>query len=219
VPSELTPSSLDRASLTEQETRNATQALAHLQEKMIGVSVELAQGKINQSQFQAIYTRYCEQKLIIEKLLADDPNTDAWQNVATDGHSGFLRRQYAAHVVGMLIIEIASSMTLRKLGDFDLPRELLVPILSSLMAGKSPQYEAGTRSTQIEGGRWLCFVPGEFAASIIVFSYEPSPVQLRTVMDLHRDFERINHGHLASGQADPYQLTFPQVVLFEGSQK
>ena len=47
VPPDLTPSSLDRASLTEQETRNAAQALAHLQEKMIGVSVELAQGKIN----------------------------------------------------------------------------------------------------------------------------------------------------------------------------
>jgi hypothetical protein len=59
-------------------------------------------------------------------------------------------------------------------------------------------------------------VPGEFSAAILIFSFEPSPVQLRTVTDLHRDFERVNRQALLAANADPHTLIFPQRVLFEG---
>jgi hypothetical protein len=215
VPQELMPPSLDRGQMTAQETRNASQAIEHLQRKMLSVSQELAQGKINQSQFQAIYIRYTEQKLIIERILAQDPGSDAWQNVAVAGYTGFLRSQYAAHVVGMLVIEIQSAVTLHKLGNFDLPDALLVPILSSLVGGRTAAFEAGARSTQIEGGRWLCFVPGEYCASIVIFSHEPSPSQVATISGLHRDFERANRQHLMAGRANPAKLVFPQRALFD----
>jgi len=215
VPAELRPPSLDRDLLTAQDERNAAEAIRHLQDKMTAISRELAEGKINQSQFQAIYTRYVEQRAIIERLLAADPRTDKWKSVAASGYSGFLRLQYEARVVGMLIIEMATARTLNTLGEFDLPRELLVPILTSLVSGRTPAFEAGTRSTLIEGGRWLSFVPGELSAAVVLFSQEPSPAQLKTITDLHRDFERINRALLTAGGSDASRMAFPYVALFE----
>jgi hypothetical protein len=214
VPPELTPRSLDITELSDREAQDVAQAIDHLQKKMQRITTEFADGTLNQAQFQAIYTRYCEQKVIIERILARDPSSDAWQNVGVDGYTGFLRRQYAADVVGMLIIELLSGETLQRLGGFDLAADLLVPILASLVGGRAPAFEAGVRSTQIEGGQWLSFVPGEYSASVIIFSHEPSSAQLKTMINLHRDFERANRQQLIVGRANPAQLAFPQRVLF-----
>lgn len=214
VPPELTPSTLEPGHLTAQEARNAAQALDQLKDKMIAVSVELAQGKLNQSQFQAIYTRYCEQKLLIEQILARDPESPTWQDVAAGGQSGFLRRQFEARILGIVLVEIQSGLALRTLGQFDLSRELLVPIVASLVGGKAAAFERGARTTLIEGGRWLGLIPGEFSACIVLFSQEPSAAQLSTVASLQRDFERINQARLITGRADPALLEYPHQALF-----
>jgi hypothetical protein len=215
VPPELIPRSLDRSELSSREAERAAQAIDGLQEKMTGITAEFAQGRVNQAQFQAIYTRYCEQKVIIERILAQDPQSTAWQTIAADGYTGFLRRQYAADVIGMLIIEMLSGETLQKLGQFELADELLVPILTSLVSGRATAFETGVRSTQIEGGLWLSFVPGEYSASVIIFSHEPSLEQLKTIINLQRDFERANRQQLMLGRANPTRLAFPQRALFE----
>lgn len=215
VPAEMMPRSLTSAELTDSEAQEAARAIKHLQDKMVAITTDFAQGKINQAQFQAIYTRYCEQKVIIERILAHDPGSDAWQRAAAAGYTGFLRRQYAAHIVGMLIIAIQSGESLQTLGHFDLANDVLVPILASLVSGGTPAFEAGARSTQIERGQWLTFVPGEYSASVTIFSHEPSPIQLTTIINLHRDFERANHRQLMLGRVNASQLGFPQRVLFD----
>lgn len=215
VPPELTPRSLDPAKLSDQESDNAQQALDLLQQKMASITVEFADGKVNQAQFQAVYARYCEQKAIIERIQSRDPDSKAWQAILADGYTGSLRKQYAAHVLGLVIIEMQSALTLRTLGDFDLTEEMMLPILSSLLAGQVTAFEAGVRSTQIEGGRWLAFVPGEYSASVAIFSHEPSSDQLKMVTNLHRDFERANRQQLVRGQANPRRLVYPQRVMFE----
>src|SRR5574341_227735 len=206
LPAELAPRSLDGSTLSASGARQAEQAVAHLEQKMKAIAAEFARGAINQAQFQAIYTRYCEQRAIIERILSRDPQSTAWQDVVAEGQSGFLRRQYAAAAVGMVLVSIQSAETIEVLGFFDLPSEMLVPTLTSLLAGGTPAFEAGARSTQIEGGRWLVFVPGRYTASLTIFSLEPSASQIRMITGLHRDFETANAQHLGAAQVDSSRL-------------
>ena len=65
------------------------------------------------------------------------------------------------------------------------------------------------RSTAIEGGRWLCFVPGEFTTMLAVFTTEPAAKQLEFLEELHRVFERANQRLLARRPVEPATLLFP----------
>jgi hypothetical protein len=84
-----------------------------------------------------------------------------------------------------------------------------VPMLSSYRAATREVFGAGTRSTEIEDGRWLCYVPGEYTTMLAIFGAEPAGKQLQFLEHLHRDFERANHRLLASPPLDPTNLLFP----------
>ena len=62
------------------------------------------------------------------------------------------------------------------------------------------------RSTQIEGGRWVSYVPGEFTTLMALFSTEPASRQLNSMDELHRLFERANRNLLSQQPVDPDQL-------------
>lgn len=200
---------------TKNQRERAEKALARLREKMAQVATEFATGKINRAQFNAIYSRYNEQRQITERLLDRNPNSQAWQQVVKEGHTSFLRQHYQAHVLSYALYDNESSMPLYSLGNFKIETSLLVPMLSSFRAAASEMFGAGLKSTEIEGGRWLVFVPGRFTTSIVLFSVEPSTHQLDLVQDLHRDFERANQQALARGVRDQETLVFPQRALFE----
>jgi hypothetical protein len=106
-------------------------------------------------------------------------------------------------------------MPLYSAGGFKIDTDLLVPMLSSFRAAASEMFGAGLKSTEIEGGRWLVFVPGQLTTSIILFSREPSDRQLDLMQDLHRDFERANQQTLEAGVRNRDELVFPQRALFE----
>ena len=69
------------------------------------------------------------------------------------------------------------------------------------------------RSSQIEGGRWLCFVPGEFTTLMALFSTSPASQQMESLEDLHRLFERANRNLLGGGLVDPNDLVFPHAFF------
>lgn len=199
----------------ESSRRKAEAALARLREKMAQVATEFAAGKINRAQFNAIYSRYNEQRTITERLLERNPDSEAWRQVVQEGHTGFLRQHYEARVLAYALYDNESSMPIASHGHFKIETGLLVPMLSSFRAAASEMFGAGLKSTAIEGGRWLVFVPGEFTTAIVLFSLEPSALQLDRVQDLHRDFERANHQALSRGETRPERLVFPQRALFE----
>ncbi|MBN1287744.1 MAG: hypothetical protein JXB47_20255 [Anaerolineae bacterium] len=200
---------------TQSQRERAERALARLREKMAQVATEFATGKINRAQFNAIYSRYNEQRQITERLLERNPNSQAWRQVVKEGHTTFLRQHYQAHVLSYALYDNESSMPLYSLGNFKIETSLLVPMLSSFRAAASEMFGAGLKSTEIEGGRWLVFVPGRFTTSIVLFSVEPASRQLDLVQDLHRDFERANQQALARGVRDQETLVFPQRALVE----
>jgi len=215
LPSELRPRSLDRGDFDASDTAQAQQAIQLLAHKMAETTREYADGKVNQAQFQAIYARYVEQRMSIERILDHDPDSTAWQTIIGSGSTSALRRRYAAETLGMLIIEILTGETVRILGEFDLKADLLVPILSTVIERSVRPFEAGAKSTLLEGGHWLTFIPGELTACIAIFSQEPSEQQRQGLVDLHHDFERANHAALLAGNPDASKLVYPQETLFE----
>jgi hypothetical protein len=127
----------------------------------------------------------------------------------TEGQSLVIRRQHLARAEGYAIFENGSGMPVSTLGQFDVDPALLVPMLSSYRAAAKEMFGAGARSTEMEDGSWLCFVPGEWTTMLAVFTAEPAGKQLAFLDQLHRHFERANQRRLAGSPIDADDLLFP----------
>lgn len=176
--------------------------LQQLRSKMARLAEEFAQGKLSGKQFHEIYAHYQRQRNIIEATLYDGPSSDTWRGAVVPGQTGLLRQRNAAQVLSYAIYDNATSMPLASVGDFTVDTALLVPMLSSFRSATAEMFGAGLRSTEIEGGRWLCFVPGRYTTLFVIFSLEPARLQLTLIEDLHRDFEVANRHLLASGEGE-----------------
>lgn len=174
--------------------------LQELRGKMARLAEEFAQGRLNRVQFQEIYAHYQQQRTAIERVLYDMPGSDAWRGVVSEGLTGMLRRRNAAQVLSYSIYDNSTSLPLASVGDFKIDTGLLMPMLSSFRSATREMFGAGMRSTEIEGGRWLCFVPGRHTTLFVLFSVEPARIQLMLIEDLHRDFETANAAVLSSGE-------------------
>jgi hypothetical protein len=98
---------------------------------------------------------------------------------------------------------------LSTLGRFEMDPALLVPMLSSYRAATEEIFGAGMKATAIEGGRWLCFVPGEMTTLMAIFKAEPARKQLVFLDELHRLFEKANRPVLTNPPTNPEELIFP----------
>lgn len=183
--------------------------LTRVQEKINKLAEEFATGAINQAQFQELYDHYQKEQQTVKRWLAMAPDTDAWQEATTEGQSVLIRADNLARVVGYAIYENNSGMPLNTIGQFEVDPELVVPMLSSYRAATKEIFGAGMRSSEIEGGRWLCFVPGEFSTLMALFSKSPSTRQLTSLDELHRLFERANRYFLQDPNLQPSDLVFP----------
>jgi hypothetical protein len=188
------------------------QARAYLRKvraKLNQLAGDFNAGTINRSQFQSLYSHYQQEIRTIEGLIETAPASDSWKGAITEGQSMLIRRQHAARAQGYAIYENDSGMPLSTLGRFELDPALVIPMLSSYRAAAVEIFGAGMRSTEIEGGRWLCFVPGEFTTMLAVFTTEPAAKQLEFLEELHRVFERANQRLLESSPVEPGGLLFP----------
>lgn len=183
--------------------------LARVQEKINKLAEEFATGAINQAQFQELYEHYQKEQQTVKRWLQMEPDSDAWQEATTEGQSVLIRADNLARVVGYAIYENNSGMPLNTIGQFEVDPELVVPMLSSYRAATREIFGAGMRSSEIEGGRWLCFVPGEFTTLMALFSKSPSTRQLDSLEELHRLFERANRYFLQEPNLQPGDLVFP----------
>ena len=177
--------------------------------KLNRLALDFNNGTINRSQFKGLYSHYQAEIRNIEQVIEMEPSSESWKGVVTEGESLLIRRQHLARAQGYAIYENASGMPVSTLGDFEFDPALLVPMLSSYRAATREIFGAGMRSTAIEGGRWLCFVPGEFTTMLALFSAEPAGKQLEFLDELHRLFERANRRHLLSSPLDQSTLLFP----------
>ncbi|MBW4439013.1 MAG: hypothetical protein KME04_17885 [Pleurocapsa minor GSE-CHR-MK-17-07R] len=197
------------------ETLNSQNALIRLRHKMQTLVEEYAQGKINRVQFQSLYTRYSEQRTIIEKLLERNPDSDAWKQViSVPGQTGFLRSQFEAHAIVFAVYlrgQLAPVFHEGRRSPQSLNIDRLVEGLWAIP--RPPQPGLGRRA--LAHGEWLVMALGTEAVTFVAFSLEPSNAQSRLVRDLHDDFERANRLLLARGITAPDRLVFPQRALIE----
>jgi hypothetical protein len=183
--------------------------LARIRRKMEMIAEEFATGVINRDQFQKLFDHYQRELRTIEAWLDTNPDSEAWRAARTEGKSIAIRRRNMARVLGYSIYKNDSGMPIATIGEFKLDAALIVPMLSSYRSATREIFGAGMRSTQIESGQWLCFVPGEITTLMALFSTEPAANQLVTLEDLHRLFERANRHFLHCQVVDSDKLVLP----------
>jgi hypothetical protein len=188
------------------------EALAYLSKvraKVNKLAEDFNLGTINRAQFRNLYVHYQHEIQSVERMIEAAPTSDQWKGVMTEGQSLVIRRQHLARAQGYAIFENESGMPVSTLGQFELDPALFVPMLSSYRAATTEVFGAGLRSTEMEDGRWLCYVPGEFTTMLAVFGAEPAKKQLEFLTELHHEFEQANRRHLANPPLDPGELLFP----------
>ena len=183
--------------------------IASVHAKMSKLVAEFAAGQINRTQFHHVYDRYQRQIMTVSQMITEsDP--EAWREAIQESEDTFhIRKRLTAKALGMSIYDNESGIPIETLGEFSVDPALIVPMLSSYRSATAEMFRAGMRSTEMENGRWLCFVPGNFTTLIALFSLEPSENQLSTIERMHKDFELANRAALEGRRVDPSQLAYP----------
>jgi hypothetical protein len=198
------------------ELSSFNEALGYLdkvQDKINKLAEEFAGGTINRAQFNELFDHYRHEQLMVKQWIDLYPESDAWKEATTEGKSVIIRAEHKAKVIGYAVYENESGMPLNTIGQFEVEAELAIPMLSSYRAATKEIFGAGMRSSEIEGGRWLCYMPGEFTTLMALFSTEPASAQLDAMENLHRLFERANRTLLSKQIVDPNELVFPHTYF------
>jgi len=201
-------STLDSGAVLE-STKQGQEFIAQVHQKMNRLVQEFANGEIKRMQFHKLYDRYQRQIITVTQFMAEsDPAL--WREAIKETEDTLhLKKRLTAKAVGMSVYSNKSGMPIETLGEFAVEPELIVPMLSSYRSAAAEIFRAGMRSTEMENGQWLCFVPGAYTTLIALFSLEPSTNQLDMVERMHKDFEEANRTALQAGQIDPNQLAYP----------
>lgn len=205
--------SVEDAPLDVNSPSQAGEYLEKVQTKINRLAEEFASGAINQTQFQELFDHYRREQQTVKRWMEIAPDSSAWQDATTEGQSVLIRAGHTARVLGYAIYENESGMPLNNIGQFEVDSDLVVPMLSSYRAATKEIFGAGMRSSQIEGGKWLCFVPGQFTTLMALFSTSPSARQMVSLEELHRLFERANRNLLDRPMIDPNELVFPHTYF------
>lgn len=187
----------------------ARERLNKVQEKINQIAEEFAEGQVNRAQFQELFDHYQRERRTILAWIETASEVPNWRELAAEGRSMVIRRQHKARVLGYAICEQQSGLPLRSIGMFEEDPELVVPMLTAYRSATEEIFGAGMRSTEIEGGRWLCFVAGEFTMLMVLFSNEPARKDLEGLDELLRTFERMNRYILRRHPIKPDELFLP----------
>ncbi len=189
--------------------------LKRLRAKMERTAMDFAQGLINRGQFEELYTHYQTERARIERLLEIYPEDEMWRAAVTEGQSVAIRRRYQAKVIAYSIYDNDTSLPLYTFGDFKMESELVVGMLSGFRSASAEILGSGLRKTEVEDGKALYFVSGRYTTLVALYSSDPSPIQLRALEDVHRDFETANEEILERGGSQVWQLVFPHRPVLE----
>ncbi len=187
--------------------------------KMSRLVADFATGAINRTQFHHLYDRYQRQIMTVAQMITEsDP--EAWQEAVSEGEDTYhIKKRLTARALGMSIYDNESSVPMETLGEFAVDPTLIVPMLSSYRSATAEIFRAGMRSTEMENGNWLCFVPGNYTTLIALFSLEPSDNQLAMVERMHKDFELANRAALEAKDVDPDALAYPFLSFLRKAQQ
>ena len=185
---------------------------AELQRKMTALAEDFSLGKINRRQFEAVYTHYLEQRQITDAVI-NSLNVDVRRKAISEGRTGLLLSRNAAQLLGYALYDRATRQPLAASPHFKVDPAQIAPMI----AARPPAHDVNTRisTSEIDIGRWLCFVPGQACILVALFSMEPARAQLQLLQDLHHDFELANARRLAQGRGGEAAEQFMQLWALE----
>jgi hypothetical protein len=209
---------LDDKNRRNDEIRRGQSFISDVHKKMSRIAQEFAAGELNRTQFLQIYDRYQRQILIIAQLIAEADPT-GWREAIEDGEATIeIRRSLESRPIGLSIYSNQTSIPLETVGNFNIDPELVIPMLEAYRSAAAEIFQTALRSVELEDGRWVCFVKGQYTSLAALFSLEPAGFQLGLIRKLHEDFEAANAKILAQGETDPTQLVHPFRSLVEQTQ-
>jgi hypothetical protein len=186
---------------------DAEKHLRDVQNKINKLGEDFARGEVNRATFVHLYEHYQQQRQAIERMMEISP--EKWRQAVSQGMSIAIRREHHAKPLGFSIYENSSGMPITTLGRFDLDPALMVPMLSSYREATREIFGSRMRSTQIESGRWVCFVSGQLTTLIALYNTEPAVRQLQLLEETHLFFERANKPRLQQSPIRVEGLVFP----------
>lgn len=195
--------------------RQGEEFIALVHQKMSRLVQEFANGEINRTQFHKLYDRYQRQIAAVAQLLAEsDPAL--WRAAIADGEdTQHLKKRLSARPIGMALYLAGAEQPLQSFGAFDIAPARIQPMLEGYQRAVGAVFRAGMRRTELDDGRWLCFVPGGHTTLVALFSLEPTDNQLATLDRLHHDFEEANRHILERGVPDPEALAYPYYTFVQ----
>lgn len=206
APAAVPPPGVDSSAVADSRI-DAEKHLRDVQEKTNKLAEDFARGEVNRATFIHLYEHYQQQRQAVERMLEISP--ELWRQAVSQGKSIAIRREHYAKPLGFSIYENSSGMPLTTLGKFDLDPALMVPMLSSYREATREIFGSRMRSTQIESGRWVCFVSGQFTTLIALYNTEPAVRQLQLLEETHLFFERANKPRLQQSPISVDGLVFP----------
>jgi hypothetical protein len=185
---------------------------SELQRKMTALTEDFSLGKINRRQFDAVYMHYREQGQIVDALI-DSLNVDAWRKAISEGQADLLMRQNAARLLGHALYDNATGRPLAASDHFKIDPSAMTPIAAAQRAAGNLKTRIVT--SELEGGQWLCCMPGAFSTLVALFSVEPARMQLQLLLELQQDFEMANAKRFRQGRGREVAEQFMQLWSLE----
>ncbi len=183
-----------------------------LDQKIARLEQDFQQGRINASQYRAIYRHYMEQREVALRLRQKYPDSDRWQIVLEEGKTRFLLQlnEATCHSVGLYAKDSRERIFVH--GDMPSSAEEAMGLLGTFGSGEGSTQDGRMFATKTESGETLLLIPGSFTVSLAVFSQDPPAWQVRALREVHRNFEAANRPSLQRG--DTAKLIFPDLSRF-----
>ncbi len=186
--------------------------IAYIRAKMEEVANEYANNEISRAQFNAIYSHYSEQRQLIEKIIARNPDNDGWKQAARSGKTEFLRQHFDARPLNYVVYLHRRHKPL--IGGGTRPDIQRITNLLRVL-WRMEKIRVGVARMALDGPNWLVMTAGYYSVTFVTFHLEPSGDKANYVRDLHNDFERANRLFLQRGKINKALMVFPQRALLE----
>ncbi len=183
-----------------------------LDQKIARLEQDFQHGRINASQYRAIYRHYMEQREVALRLRQKYPDSDRWQIVLEEGKTRFLLQLNEATCYSVGLYAKDSRKRIFVHGDMPTSAEEAMGLLGTFGSSESGSQDDRMFATKTEGGETLLLIPGSFTVSLAVFSQDPPAWQVRALREVHRNFEAANRPSLQRG--DTAKLIFPDLTRF-----
>ena len=206
---EVIPEELSLDDISDPELRRQLEVL---NSKIARLEQDFQQGRINASQYRAIYRHYMGQREVALRIRQTYPDSNRWQMVLEEGKTRFLLQLNEATCYSVGLYDIQSKDRIFIDGDMPESAEDAMALLGTFSTSEDESPDGRLFATTSDSGETLLLIPGSFTVSLAVFSQDPPAWQVRALREVHRNFEAANRPALLRGETE--NLLFPDLSRF-----